>query len=706
MLRLLRKYGSDKLFNVNKKVLIFSTHLAFIELSRNCLAEIKNLDIDSASTTREIQTLTGQNEFDLVILDAEFPEDSPVDEIVNIQNQHASTMFLVFPPDNLQNHPVVNKFRVDEFLSQPFYLPDFLDVVKKLLFHTQFQELNLDGSENYSLGNDEKGKIMQQTSSDWVNPAIIGEQLAQAMSESQAQGAFILFDGNPIVYRGDLDESVTSEITIYLLQDWDRDKNLDIVRFMRLNADGKDHLVYASKFQEFYLLVLIFEKTLPVMVARSQCTHVAYNMKKIIESEQVSSFTEGVNKNEDLSGQTEVTKNISLSESDDAVASFEEENQLNDAQIANEINGIASDESQDLTRSLQREYNTEEPEIDPDLILPDWLEDTVNETNEDKVSSTEMEEGDHLDWVNAGDLQETEETKPVGVIEDDPDTELSPAFIKNGNSLERLNLRRFEQSQAGEDLLDDMIFPWDQEGDQEPEPIKIDDNESVFDEKNTEPFIKPNLENFKSGTDEVGYEEFSSEDELERDEPIPDLTEVGAGFQKEVTTGEFFVENDIEKTDTSLDKTIPLAVNRNMSAGFSSLEPIFAGLSSLNYTNILVPRFPRHFLVGNLARSMSEWMPQLCLAFGWRLDRLSIRPQYLQWTITADPTVTPSEVINLLRRETSKRIFKLRPEYEEENPSNDFWAPGYMVLSGYYPPSRQMITDFIQNTRVRQGLET
>jgi REP element-mobilizing transposase RayT len=110
-------------------------------------------------------------------------------------------------------------------------------------------------------------------------------------------------------------------------------------------------------------------------------------------------------------------------------------------------------------------------------------------------------------------------------------------------------------------------------------------------------------------------------------------------------------------------------------------------------------------LAGELAEWLGEWLPQLCVAYGWRLERISIRPQYIQWTVQVPPTVSPGYMVRILREETSRRILKNQPELLVNNPANDFWAPGYLVMSGFLPPTQQMLEEYIQQTRRRQGLE-
>jgi hypothetical protein len=60
--------------------------------------------------------------------------------------------------------------------------------------------------------------------------------------------------------------------------------------------------------------------------------------------------------------------------------------------------------------------------------------------------------------------------------------------------------------------------------------------------------------------------------------------------------------------------------------------------------------------------------------------------------------------MRILRHHTSERIFTDFQRYRKENPSGDFWAPGYLIMGGSQPPPTQLIKDFIAQTRQRQGI--
>ncbi|MEN6436572.1 MAG: transposase, partial [Anaerolineaceae bacterium] len=122
------------------------------------------------------------------------------------------------------------------------------------------------------------------------------------------------------------------------------------------------------------------------------------------------------------------------------------------------------------------------------------------------------------------------------------------------------------------------------------------------------------------------------------------------------------------------------------------------------YTFVVIPRIPLHHLDGELEKQLSQWVPDLCIAFGWKLMRLQIRPEYILISTQVLPGVSPASVVRILRVKTSYRIFETHPRFRAQNPSGDFWAPGYLALSGVQMPDEELIADYMQQTRTRQGI--
>jgi ActR/RegA family two-component response regulator/REP element-mobilizing transposase RayT len=150
-----------------------------------------------------------------------------------------------------------------------------------------------------------------------------------------------------------------------------------------------------------------------------------------------------------------------------------------------------------------------------------------------------------------------------------------------------------------------------------------------------------------------------------------------------------------------LDETRPHSITEV--AGRVMLEPISPGLYNLTYACLLVPRFSSHYLTGDLSDRLSEWVPQICIAFGWRLEYLAVRPEYVQWVLNVPPATSPGYLMRIVRQQTSEKIFVEFSRMKKENPSGDFWAPGYLIMGGSQPHPPQLVKDYIKQTRTRQG---
>jgi REP element-mobilizing transposase RayT/CheY-like chemotaxis protein len=161
-----------------------------------------------------------------------------------------------------------------------------------------------------------------------------------------------------------------------------------------------------------------------------------------------------------------------------------------------------------------------------------------------------------------------------------------------------------------------------------------------------------------------------------------------------------FKKNMVEQDELAEDRPNPLGE----SARRIVLEPVSASVYNLDYACLLVPRFPHHHLIGDLSDRLADWLYETCIAFAWRLEYISVRPDYLMWIVNVPPPTSPAYLMRIKRQRTSEKIFEDFPRYKKENPSGDFWAPGYLIMGGSHPPPVQLIKEFIAQTRQRQGI--
>jgi REP element-mobilizing transposase RayT len=126
--------------------------------------------------------------------------------------------------------------------------------------------------------------------------------------------------------------------------------------------------------------------------------------------------------------------------------------------------------------------------------------------------------------------------------------------------------------------------------------------------------------------------------------------------------------------------------------------------SELSFVCLLIPRFSDHYLIGDITESLVEWMKQICISYGWRLDAIAIRPGYMQWVIRVSLTANPAHFMKLVRRHTSEKIFDDFPRFKQKNLSGEFWAPGNLVISGTQLQPLENVNALILQTRRQQGI--
>ena len=108
--------------------------------------------------------------------------------------------------------------------------------------------------------------------------------------------------------------------------------------------------------------------------------------------------------------------------------------------------------------------------------------------------------------------------------------------------------------------------------------------------------------------------------------------------------------------------------------------------------------------MGDVEESLRVWMTKICLSFAWRLDHITVQPEYIEWILSVPPATSPSRCIRTIGEYTSKQIFEEFPNFRRENLSKDFWAPGFLVIGGSSPLPQELINAHIRMTRQQQGI--
>lgn len=743
---------------MDKKVLIASPQKAFADLLRHSLSENRKYSLKTAVNLDELQTLTDQTVFDLVILDAESTQDPLTEGVIKFRADNKDLKLVVFPPGNENDHPSVRNIGVNAFLRKPFYLPQLQETLATVLNPPKLVHDN--------------GHNKEEKDQD----ALRYQHLLNLIyADSPAVSLLLIKDNAAYAAVGDLEESSPQEVAAMIMQHWNPERRRDVVRFKRMDEGGKDYLFYATAINDDLILLVIFERTISLTSARLQTLSVIRQLKNppAIWLESVPQVDE-----EETSSSEPIVVPLDMEEPDD-VLTMDDLVNMNDMESLGSMDEADMIKLEELLASMPNpDPNAASETVAPDPLAGSWLKadpdpvpekpKSIEEAPEPQVQGIDIEERSLADEP-AVDFEALIKMANEQTKDNDDENSGTAPFILTPETEEETTVLEVEPAEpelqktstetAEKD--NDLTFPWDEEQNSDfaadlesinVEAILKEDAADGLDQTVSETLEKADsfaelaaLIEEKNELKKSPFSKFEDSEavdlpiEIEENKPKPAAEEEvqpQESLPKPHTEGiitEKALENLIaEKAKGLIPNMEATQVIRPLSAKKRSipadypdidemedtaprnlkpkpepkLEPNAAGLSSLNYTFVLLPRFPEQYLTGELAEKLGVWLPQLCVAYGWRLDRISIRPQYVQWTLQVSPTVSPGYIVRVLREETSRRIYNFNTDLQENNPSKDFWAPGYLVMSGYLPPSRQMLTDFIQQTRHRQGLDS
>lgn len=764
------------------------------------------------TSSADALALVSSTYYDLAILDAESSDVPFVPFTRDLVATQPGLKLLVFPPQNNPHHPVLTGLVSNGFLNKPFFTPEVSRALKKI-----FQEPVEEPEAEPELIND-LAKL-------WIQRPEMGiKRVEQLLGSTTAQTGLLVSQGRVIAGSGPSDDT-TIQMALNLLGNHHISKeSMELLRFIPLESDGGELLIYASQLINDVTLVLFYPPTSSIQLVRQEVYQVkeefkqAYpttgELRRDLKVAAESLIGEGLAQNiEDTQPApikatvTEPSEEVLIpleeeigSDDLDSILSLIELKNL-DAMLADmpapdpdseqpAVGGSADEEPVNLTDGIEssawvplseaQEEQVWDIHFPPDLVeeitntaiatelaedmervtpppLPaEFLEQQASElqteanladeielaqndavpvdttiTGEDKVeiagdtpviSQTFPDFDFTLPWETAEQKAETPDSPPPPV---EPEDE-KPGMVPNDqiHSPEESNETKDVDFSAWLDEIIPVTTPTENE-----EVVSLTQSEEVLlplpDEAQTiespiepvdvEDDIASVFAEFEPLPDSFEFEtEMQDGDEEEGSVPLVIPTEYEAADQvmaQEVTTA--FTPGDAEtENQTSKDTAEPIfqpppsqvdSYNTNLSSE-PGTSPLGIKNFRFNYSCLLIPRNPQQFLTRDLSERLSFLIPQLHLEYGCRLTGITIRPQYMLWSVSLPISACPVHLVSDIRRRTTAHITSNFTDLTPIGIGDDFWASGFLILSGSTSPSVGMISDFINLTRTNQSL--
>lgn len=573
-------------------LLVATPQASFGELIRQSLSDTGSFRVHMANGKAEAILAVEKANCSLALLDMELGHKELLEIGRSLRSLNPDLDLVILADEELP--PAMDAIRPWVLLRKPFYLPDFVQLIRAVpIIPDQLIDVLEKDEEPVSAEMKPFPQDAPQvTDIPWLNDVSKAAQhLTRLTLESSAQAALITREKDLWAYAGQLSQNAANELAGTVSRHWDGQKGNDLLRFVRLESTKAEHMLYATSMTSDVILALVFDAETPFSTIRSQANSLARSLAIAKTGPLQSLERVPAPKREQVQVESEADE-VDESSEDLAIPSI--------ADILNEI----------------------PPPVPPERVTMDVPQ--MSAADDNKSAST-----------------------PDFDVDPDP----SAAATRPSTPLQKNSARRLSQESSPAIHLRDLMLA-DQPGHRQ-----------------------DSLTDFA--------------DELAATLPSKSQRRRPATPIRQPAPGE-------------LDETRPHSITEV--AGRMITESASPGMAQLNYACLLVPRFTAHYMTGDLADRLSEWMPNICIAFGWRLEFLAVRPEYLQWVLNVTPNTSPGYLMRIMRQQTSEKIFGEFPRLKRDNPSGDFWAPGYLIMGGLQPHPPQLVKDYIKQTRQRQGI--
>ena len=111
---------------------------------------------------------------------------------------------------------------------------------------------------------------------------------------------------------------------------------------------------------------------------------------------------------------------------------------------------------------------------------------------------------------------------------------------------------------------------------------------------------------------------------------------------------------------------------------------------------VWTPKYRKRILDGKLAERLKELLEECIEVNRWAMDEISIQKDHINLLIQFVPSISISEMVQILKGGTSRVIREEFPEIKEFLWGSSLWADGYFVESvGSF--EENIIQKYIQN---------
>ena len=261
-------------------ILVVTPEGSFGELIRQSLNDTGSFRVLMAKDKAEALLAVEKEACALGLLDVELGEKAILEVGHSLRSANPDLDLVILSDEELP--PTMDTIRPWVLLRKPFYMPDFIQLIRAVptipdQLIDALEEPEETVSEDMEPSPQDEPKVVDIP---WLNDVSKAAQhLTRLTLESSAQAALITREKKLWAYAGQLSQNAANELAATVSRHWDGQKGNDLLRFVRLESTKAEHMLYATSMSANVILALVFDAETPFSTIRSQANALARSLE-------------------------------------------------------------------------------------------------------------------------------------------------------------------------------------------------------------------------------------------------------------------------------------------------------------------------------------------------------------------------------------------------------------------------------------------
>ena len=116
----------------------------------------------------------------------------------------------------------------------------------------------------------------------------------------------------------------------------------------------------------------------------------------------------------------------------------------------------------------------------------------------------------------------------------------------------------------------------------------------------------------------------------------------------------------------------------------------------IKYHIVWVPKYRKEILTKEVQKRVKEIFQEIAKQYEFEIEAMEIMPEHVHIFLGALPRYSPSEIVNVLKGISSRKVFEEFPWIKQYLWAGEFWSDGYFVRTVGDKVTTELIKRYIK----------